>query len=116
MAPHNLRMGTQAKKAAGQDWYLKEWLTSLGVRFPQAWLVKNLDYSEGKASNVLTGKKRYDKDLVNEIAKALQIHPHELLMKPQEAFALRQQRAAALEIAAQAPVDDGAIPDRKKAG
>jgi hypothetical protein len=84
-----------------KDWYLREWMAACGVRFPHAFLQEKLDYSDGKASNVLTGKKRYDRDIMNEIADALNIQPYELLMHPEEAMGLRKQVAAALDIARQ---------------
>jgi hypothetical protein len=106
-------MAKPAKKQPEFDWYLREWLAALDIRFPQAWLVKTMDYSEGKASNLLTGKKRYDRDLINEISRALQIAPHELLMHPREAAALRQQRAAAWAIT-QEPLETPAPIIQKK--
>jgi hypothetical protein len=87
-----------------KDWFIREWMTACGVRFPHAFLQEKLDYSDGKASNVLTGKKRYDRDIMNEVADALNIQPYELLMHPEEAMALRKQREAALAIANQQPV------------
>ncbi len=92
-------------RAPKNDWYLRAWMTALDIRFPHAWLQKELGYSDGKASNVLNGKKRYDRDLINEIADALKIQPHELLMHPSQAMALRQQLAAAMTLANSPPAD-----------
>lgn len=74
------------------DWYLKAWLEASGVRFPHAWLQKTLGTSKGTASHVLNGRTRYTRDLVNRIAAALEIEPHELLMSPD-----RARRARALD-------------------
>jgi hypothetical protein len=87
-------------KAPRHDWYFKEWARTLEIRFPHAWLQKELDYSDGKASNVLTGKKRYDRDIINAVADALKIQPYELLMHPEDAMALRRLRESARQIAA----------------
>ncbi len=84
------------------DWYLRDWMTSLEIRFPHAWLQKHLDWSDGKASNVLSGKKRYDKDIVNAVSAALQIEPFELLMSPALANAIRAMRQQAPKLAADA--------------
>lgn len=87
-------------KAPAHDWYLRDWLQALDVRFPHAWLQRECDWSDGKASNVLTGKKRYDRDIVETVATALKIQPYELLMHPEDAMALRQLRQDAKRIAA----------------
>jgi hypothetical protein len=98
------------------DWYFKDWARTLDIRFPHAWLQKEVGYSDGKASNVLTGKKRYDRDIINEVAEAMKVHPFELLMHPDDAMALRRMRAAA-ETIAQAPQQPVlGIIDRRKAG
>lgn len=82
------------------DWYLREWLDALHVRFPHAWLQKETDWSDGKVTNVLSGKKRYDKDIVNLVSDKLGILPYELLMPPQLANAIRAMRSEAPKLAA----------------
>lgn len=109
-------MAKKPKSAAQFDWYFREWTRALGIDYPHAWLQREIGYSDGKASNVLTGKKRYDKDLVNEIAAAMHIMPHELLMHPDEAFALRRQREAAMDLAKQGGMVAPSPAERKKAG
>lgn len=82
------------------DWYLREWLDSKGVRYHHAWLQKETAWSDGKVTNVLSGKKRYDKDIVNLVSGKLGILPYELLMPPQLANAIRNMRTEAPKLAA----------------
>jgi transcriptional regulator with XRE-family HTH domain len=78
------------------DWFLKEWLAATGTS--QAELGRLTDYPKAKVSDLVTGKQRYNRDVLNDVAKALNIHPHELLMHPEDAMALRQMRASARRI------------------
>lgn len=78
------------------DWYAAEWLEGLGIS--QADLTRKLGWSKAKASDVISGKQRYTRDLVNELAKLLQIVPYELLMHPSQAAAFRGLRERAAEI------------------
>lgn len=82
------------------DWYLSDWLKSLAVS--QADLVRLTDYPKAKVSDLVTGKQRYNRDILNEIAKALNLYPYELLMPPDEAMARRQMLKAA-EVFARVP-------------
>ena len=74
------------------DWYLSDWLKTLQVS--QADLVRLTDYPKAKISDLVTGKQRYNRDILNDIAAALNVHPHELLMHPEDAMALRQMKQA----------------------
>lgn len=78
------------------DWYLKEWLKATNTS--QAELGRLTDYPKAKVSDLVTGKQRYNRDILNDVSKALNIAPHELLMHPEDAMALRQMRKAASEI------------------
>jgi hypothetical protein len=80
----------------GHDWYLKEWLATLGKR--QADIVRDLGWNKARISLMLRGKQPYDRDSINELATYLHLQPHELLMHPEDAMALRQMRKAASEI------------------
>lgn len=91
------------------DWYLAEWFAALNVEHPQAEMIRKLGYSRAKASQVFNGVVRYNRDTVNEISNLLQIRPHELLMAPEEAMALRRQRAAAAEIVKAEPLPDTSL-------
>jgi plasmid maintenance system antidote protein VapI len=79
------------------DWYLKEWLAA--TQTSQADLVRLTDYPKAKVSDLVTGKQRYNRDIMNEIAKALNIEPFELLMSPENAMTLRQMKIAVEQFA-----------------
>lgn len=81
----------------GYDWYLKEWLVTLGKK--QADIVRDLDWNKAKVSLTLRGKQPYDREAVNELAAYLNLRPHELLMHPDDAMALRKLKEEALKIA-----------------
>lgn len=78
------------------DWFLKEWLGVLGKK--QADIVKDLDWNKAKVSLMVNLKQAYTREEVNELAAYLNISPHELLMHPEDAMALRQLRASARQI------------------
>lgn len=75
------------------DWYLKQWLKTLTVS--QAELSRRTDYPKAKVSDLVTGKQRYNRDVLNDVAQALHLHPYELLMHPDDAMAQRRMRKAA---------------------
>lgn len=80
----------------GHDWYLKEWLATLGKK--QADIVRDLDWNKARVSLMLRGKQPYDRDSLNELAAYLNIQPHELLMHPDDARAFWRLKATAREI------------------
>lgn len=80
----------------GHDWYLKEWLAALGKK--QADIVRDLDWNKARVSLMLRGKQPYDRDSLNELAAYLHLKPHELLMHPDDAMALRRLKIAAGQI------------------
>lgn len=82
------------------DWYLKAWMASLKVR--QRDIMEATGYSKATMSDLTTGKQRYNRDILNEIAAVLHIRPAELLMHPDEAMAIRRVRESAVQIAAEA--------------
>jgi transcriptional regulator with XRE-family HTH domain len=75
------------------DWYLKEWLKATATS--QAELVRRTGYPKAKVSDLATGNQRYNRDILNDIATALNIHPFELLLHPDEAMAQRRMRKLA---------------------
>lgn len=98
------------------DWYLKEWLSTL--RKKQSHIVRDLDWNKARVSLMVRGEQQYNRDAINELAAYLNIRPHELLMHPDDAMALRRLREDAIKIAAEAARDDGpdvAAPERKRA-
>jgi transcriptional regulator with XRE-family HTH domain len=75
------------------DWYLKEWLAATNTT--QADLVRLTDYPKAKVSDLVNGKQRYNRDVLNDVAHALNIYPYELLMHPSDAMAQRRMRKLA---------------------
>ncbi|OWQ97995.1 hypothetical protein CDQ91_10265 [Sphingopyxis witflariensis] len=99
------------------DWYLKEWLATL--RKKQADIARDLDWNKARVSLMLRGEQQYTRDSINELAAYLNIRPHELLMHPDDAMALRRLREDAIKIASEAPRDDAtevSSGQRKRAG
>jgi transcriptional regulator with XRE-family HTH domain len=64
-------------------------------------LVRETGMSKATISDIVNGRTNYYRALVNQMALVLRIEPFELLMHPDEAFALRRLRAAGLSIAAE---------------
>ncbi|MDR3514056.1 MAG: hypothetical protein P4L73_20665 [Caulobacteraceae bacterium] len=86
-------------KSSANDWYLREWLQHFGKR--QASMVRELGWTKARASYVWHGRIPYTRDVVNEIAGWLGIEQYELLMRPEDALALRNIRQSARQIAAE---------------
>lgn len=84
--------------AIGPDWFLPEWMGALDVKPVD--LVRETGMSKATISDIVNGRTNYYRALVNQMALVLRIEPFELLMHPDEAFALRRLRATALSIAA----------------
>lgn len=102
--------------APEHDWYLPQWLKAL--KASQADLLEPTGWSKAKMSKLVNGVKRYDRDVVNTLAKALHIMPYELLMHPEDAMRLRRLRDTALSIAAeqQLPFQGAAEPSDRLTG
>lgn len=90
------------------DWYLPDWLHTLRLR--QARLVELTGWSKGKVSKLYNGQATYDRDIINTVARALNLEPFELLLHPADAMALRRLRESALRIAAETRRDYVAEP------
>lgn len=80
------------------DWFLREWLAHFGKR--QSSLVNELGWDKARANFLFHSKQAYRRDDVNTISSWLGIAPHELLMRPEDALALRLLRRTAAQIAA----------------
>lgn len=98
------------------DWYLADWLKSLQVS--QAELGRLTDYPKAKVSDLVTGKQRYNRDILNDISSALHIKPHELLMHPEDAMAVRRMRSLAEQMVTPSfgGVAGGDVAETRKAG
>ena len=90
--------------APAHDWYLKDWLRTLGRK--QADIVRDLEWNPARISLMMRGIQQYTRDSVNELASYLTLAPHELLMHPKDAMALRQLRADVIQIAKDAEPDE----------
>lgn len=80
------------------DWYLQEWAAELGKK--QADLVSELGWLKNAAHRIWHGKQPYRRDILNQVARWMNIEPYELLMPPQEALSLRGMRDSAAAIVA----------------
>lgn len=93
------------------DWFLREWLAYYGKR--QSDLVRDLDWNKARVSLMIRREQQYTRDAVNEVAEYLNIAPHELLMSPDDAMALRRLRADAIRIASGSAPDETSQPLKK---
>lgn len=96
------------------DWFLRQWLTTL--RTSQADLERRTGWDKRKASHLVNGQQPYKRDTLNEAAAALNLEPFELLMHPEDAYALRRLRESALQIAAEPRVPYRAEPPADASG
>ena len=97
---HNLVMARRKSKPPrmlSHQWFLADWAGRLGVRQRDA--VEKLGWSKAQASDIFNGKQRYTADLVDEVAQWLHLAPYELLMHPDDAYAIRSMRESAARIA-----------------
>jgi hypothetical protein len=94
------------------DWYLKEWLHSLHKK--QSDIVRDLDWNKAKVSLMVRGLQPYTREEVNELAEYLNIRPHELLMHPEDAHAIRRLKAEMVRLAHETPPDHDSDGPLKK--
>ena len=81
------------------DWFLRQWLENTDTS--QAQLGRLTGWDKRKTSFLVNNKQPYGRQDVNEVAGALHIEPFELLMHPEDAYALRRMRDGAIRIAAE---------------
>jgi transcriptional regulator with XRE-family HTH domain len=84
------------RRSAEPDWYLQQWMKSLSVS--QADLARECGWTNSTMHGVYHGRTAYYREIVNLIARKLNIRPYELLMHPEEAMAMRQFRKDALRV------------------
>jgi transcriptional regulator with XRE-family HTH domain len=82
---------------AQPNWYLREWMATLQLR--QADMMRRTDTPRATMSKAYNGETDYYRELLNRFAAALNIHPYELLMHPDDAMAIRRLRSSAQQIA-----------------
>lgn len=93
-------MPRKAKQSTviGPDWFLQEWMRYF--KKSQADMCRLTGWSKATMSDIYNGTTNYYREILNEVARALEVSPFELLMHPDEAHALRRLRDSALTIAA----------------
>ena len=106
----NMPRKSEPEEQTGPDWYLREWLDVTG--FTQAKLQRATGWSKGTAFNIFHGRTSYYRQILNEVAAALGVEPHELLMHPRDAMAIRNIRESVARIAAEARIDYVSEPAR----
>lgn len=84
-------------KPTGPDWFIQEWAAS--KRLTQADFRKALDLEKNAAFRLWHGVQPYRRDYVNLAARWLSIAPYELLMRPEEANAIRKMKEAVVTLA-----------------
>lgn len=98
---------SSAAGPAQPDWFLREWMASLQLR--QADVMRLTDTPRATMSKAYNGETDYYRELLNRFAVALNIHPYELLMHPDDAMAIRRLRSSAFEIASVRMVADAGL-------
>jgi hypothetical protein len=93
------------------DWFLREWLAATGKK--QADVVRDLDWNKAKVSLMVRGLQPYTREEVNELAEYLHIRPHELLMHPDDAHAIRRLKADMIRLAHEAEESERGDPPKK---
>lgn len=88
--------GRDTGRGTGHGWFGAQWLAYYEKY--QADLIRDLRWSRAKASDVVTGKQRYNQDIVEELALYLNLHPSELLLHPDDAMANRRLKQAVRQI------------------
>ena len=91
------------------NWYLREWMDHLGVK--QRDMVERAGWSKATASQLYNGDQDYSPRVVGQASVALNVAPFELLMKPEQAMALRRLRSEALRVVEHTAELDGAFSE-----
>lgn len=79
-------------RAPHHDWFLEQWMATAGVATNEQ-MRKLTGWSKRKASDLISGEQRYNRDTLNEAALALNCAPFELLLHPDDAMRIRRWRA-----------------------
>ena len=95
---HRARPGVSPEEL-GHRWYFAEWAIELGRT--QADAERALGWPSANISKLWRGKQRYTQHHVDAAASWLGIQPYELLLRPEDALALRQLINAARRIVAE---------------
>jgi hypothetical protein len=93
------------------DWYFREWL--LASKKKQKDIVNDLGWNKSKVSLMYHGKQAYTREEVNELAAYLHIRPHELLMHPDDANAIRRLKKEMIRLAHESEELEAEVPPKK---
>lgn len=85
-------------RAIGPDWYLVEWMRYYDKS--QADIIRATGWGKARVNDIVHGRTDYYRDILNELARFLNIHPYELLMPPDDAMAVRRMREGSLQMVA----------------
>jgi transcriptional regulator with XRE-family HTH domain len=99
-------------------WYLREWMAVTGPNagkggLKQSELIAITDWSKATMSQLYNGSQDLNSKYLREAAEALGVKPFELLMPPEQAFAIRSFRKEALRVVETGKPLDG---DDKRTG
>ena len=90
------RRVTHSRPKRFTNWYFREWMGTAGVN--QAAIVERTTLSKTAVSLLANDRQDYTPEIIRDIAAALNIAAHELLMHPKDAMAFRALRADAVRI------------------
>lgn len=79
------------------NWFFPEWMDYFGIT-KQVDIIEKTGWSKATVSQVMSGKQDYSPKLVNDAAATFHLAPYELLMRPEDAMALRRLREQALAV------------------
>lgn len=86
-------------------WFLWEWMQAFDPPKTQADMQREMGWSKAKANDVFSGQ-QYTQQIVDDVARWLNLRPYELLMHPDDAMAVRRMREDAKRIAAEPPAPE----------
>ena len=98
---HNDYMARSARSTRNYHWYINEWLAHYNLS--QADVVRKTGWTKTKLSHLCNRKQDFSSDVLDTLARALNIRAYELLMHPDEASAIKRIRQEALRIASESP-------------
>jgi hypothetical protein len=79
-------------RVPGPDWFLQEWMSTLGIS--QADLSRLTGWGKATTHDIYHGRTSFYRDIINTVARALNLEPFELLIPPERAMAFRQVDSA----------------------
>lgn len=94
----NMAKNRRGKPDQPPLWFLREWMAACDMQ-TQVQLMERTGWSKAKASELFNGGQDFNSKTLREAAAAFNARPWELLMHPDDAFALRKQEDALKEVA-----------------